>query len=257
MPGNYSRDPDARNWPWQAGVGGREAHERGGGGDTQAGTERRDQRAQGETERRTRKDGETLGTESAKGERGDSDVRRRPVWTERGAGAPGQSPRPPRQAQGQLGPHHTHTPHWASGTTVHPLLLGLRGEVLVPIHPHPLLDSCPPNALGTAWSCRGAGAGPTHRSADSSPDAQSPECRPPGSTGHTRQGARRDRGPGSGVRGQDVGPGAGPSPPGHTHCQRSFSLLASGASRSRPPLRAAGDQAVTSDLRDTRGHPSP
>lgn len=95
--------------------------------------------------------------------------------------------------------------------------------------------------------------GTTHRSAGSSPAARSPECRPPGSTRPQRSrsthGPREARGisdavsrQGPGARGVGAwGAGGAAQPtPAHTHCQRSFSLLATGASGSRPPLRAMG-----------------
>lgn len=62
--------------------------------------------------------------------------------------------------------------------------------------------------------------------------------------GHGMQGSRTDavsrQGPGArGVGAWGAGGAAQPTP-AHTHCQRSFSLLATGASGSRPPLRAMG-----------------
>lgn len=167
---------------------------------------------------------------------------------------------------------HPHLPvclRWGSPATVSVL----KHRHLLCVHPSPpiSLTACPPSKF---WGpclplSRGAGAewgwnpkdprwGTTHRSAGSSPDARSPECRPPGSTRaqrsrstHGSREAQRARDAGiteaassQGPRAQGVvawGAGGRARPtPAHTHCQRSFPLLASGASRSWPPLRATG-----------------
>lgn len=74
-----------------------------------------------------------------------------------------------------------------------------------------------------------------------------------GTRGGSAEGQRqaRARGPGSVVRVRGQGSG------GHTHCQRGYSLLASGASRARPPLRGNGGPGCDLRAQAHQGSPRP
>lgn len=177
--------------------------EPGVGGHT--GTERRDQRDRAEA-RRPRKDGETLGT---KGERGDSAGQKeagvRQKW---GGQVPrGQSP-PPTSGPGASlvpPPHTRHTgPQGPQSTRSSWVSVGKSW----PPQPHPLLDSCPPNALGPPWPCRVLGRGPltavlTHLLTHKAPNVVLLGA--PGTQGRECGGTASSQGPEPGVRGQGSG----------------------------------------------------
>lgn len=137
-----------------------------------------------------------------KGERQRERVRSRRAWRRFGSGqTEGQEETQLHSLMptGLLPPPPSTRPRWAARDTTGKSCQHVCPEAhvfsCVSIHPRPspsLLEPrrvcgpCLPLSRGAGveweWDPRGSGLGRTHRNADSSPDAQSLECHPPGST---------------------------------------------------------------------------